>query len=88
LLELVDANPQDVPFEGAELLGRPIAGDGADPLVEPGGLLDDGLGETARERVDFALLARPERLSGEVPLVEEEERRPAPCLTRERHALR
>ena len=38
---------------------------------------DDRLGELARERVDLALVERRQRLPGDVPLVEQDERRAA-----------
>ena len=45
------------------------------PLVELGGPLADGRREPCRELVGHAGVERREGLAGEVPLVEEEERR-------------
>ncbi len=39
----------------------------------------------AGELVDLALVARPERLAGQVPLVQEKQRRPARSSPREGH---
>src|SRR5205807_1896098 len=73
-LELLDADPEDVPFDRAEPVGGPALGRLRDRPVELRRPLRDGLGKLARERVDVALVERRERLAGEVPLVEEKER--------------
>src|SRR5690349_19543182 len=76
-VELEDRHAQDVALEGAEAVGRPLVGGGGDARVELRVLRDDGLGELERERVDLALVQRGQLLAGDVPLVEEDQRRAA-----------
>jgi hypothetical protein len=63
-LQLVDADAQDIPLEGAELLCRPVPGDRRDPRVELVRVRGDRLGEPSRELVDLARVVRAERLAG------------------------
>src|SRR5207247_419203 len=79
LLQLVDADPQDVALERTHALGGPLVrrlGHAAIEILGPGG---DRARELGRELVRLALVQRRERLTGEIPLVEEKERRPPPC---------
>src|SRR5262249_50413728 len=75
--ELVHANPQDVPLDDARAGGVPALGALAEAPVERRGAADDSRGELERERLDLALVERRERPLREVPLVEQEKRRPA-----------
>src|SRR5207245_2338770 len=77
LLELVDAYPQNVALERTEPVGGPGVRRRRDPLVEMLRLLGDRAGEPGGELVRLALVERPKRLTGDVPLVEQEPRRPA-----------
>src|SRR5262249_54085008 len=85
LIELVDAEAKDVPLECPELACRPVSRDGRDARVERLRVGGDRFGETAGELVDLALVVGAERLAGQVPLVEEEERRAAGCAAGQRH---
>src|SRR5204862_5488044 len=75
--ELVDCDPQHVPLDRAQALGRPALRDVADASVELLRPLGDLLGALACERIYLALVARRERLSRHVPRVQPEARRPA-----------
>ena len=48
-------------------------------VVELGRVGDDALGELERERVHLPGMEARQRLAGEIPLVEELERRPPGC---------
>src|SRR5262249_60211379 len=70
-------DPEDVALDRAEPVGGPAFRCRGDPLVEGGRLRGDRLRRLPREVVDFPFVQRRERLSGDVPLVQQEERRPA-----------
>ena len=70
----MDRDPQDVPLDHAEPVGRPVGRGGGDPRVELRRPPATASASELRERVDLALVERRERLAGEVPLVEQGER--------------
>src|SRR5439155_10113852 len=75
--ELVDANPEHVPLDDSHPVGRPVLRRLVDARVERLRLLAHALRELLRERIDLAVVQRCERASGQIPLIEEEERCPA-----------
>src|SRR6185312_4841165 len=76
-VELDDRHAQDVPLECAEPVGRPLVGGCGDPHIQLLVLGDDRLRQLPRERVDLALEQGGQLLPGDVPLVEQDERRAA-----------
>ena len=74
-------------LDGAEPVGSPPLGRRGDPRVELGGSLGNRLGNAARPGVDLARVLRADRLAGEIPLVEQEERLAASLTARDRHAV-
>src|SRR5262249_10474092 len=84
-VELVDGDAKRTAFDDTEAVGRPALGGAGDALVELGCAAGDGLGDLAGPWIDLACVLRADRLTGEIPLVEQEQRLAARLASRERH---